>query len=184
MSRVPVVGERRTYDRPVATQEERRRSTQAAILESAFGAFVEHGSPDVALDVIAERAGVTKGSIQYHYANRAGLLGAVATWAFTQIELRVGDETTTPAYLRAILTEQAGPTGRVLFTIADELARSGSLQPFDPYPYLCERLAELGFDGPISVAAAATVQFGRHLAFGLVEADEIDSMVEQLVSLG
>lgn len=171
------------YDRQVATQAERRATTRSAIIEAAHAEFAAVGSTDVAMDVIAERAGVTKGSIQYHYANRAGLLGAVAMWTFTQIEHRVGDEVTPRGYLRAILTEQAGPTGRVLFTIGDELARSGSLQPFDPYPYLCERLTELGFDGPVSVVAAATVQFGRHLAFGLVEASEIDSMVAELVGV-
>ncbi|MEO1059842.1 MAG: TetR/AcrR family transcriptional regulator [Actinomycetota bacterium] len=171
----------------MATQAERRATTRAAIIEAASAEFAAAGSPDVALDVIAERAGVTKGSIQYHFANRAGLLGEVATWIFAELERRVaalGDDVTPREYLRVILAEQAGPTGRVLFTIGDELARSGTLQPFDPYPYLCERLDELGLGGPVSVTAAATVQFGRHLAFGLVDADGIEGMLDDLLGAG
>jgi AcrR family transcriptional regulator len=66
----------------VVTQTERRNSTRCAIVKAAFDAFKKAGSADVALELIAENAGMTKGSIHYHFKNRVGLVMAVAIWVF------------------------------------------------------------------------------------------------------
>ncbi len=176
----------------MATQAERRTSTRGAIIEAAYAEFASRGAPDVALDVIAVRAGVTKGSIHYHFTNRASLLGAVAEWVFEDIESRVAasafangaDDVTPVSYVRALLLEQAGPVGRVLFTIGDELLRTGDIGDIDPFPYLCARLKRLGVDGEVTIVAATIVQFGRHLAFGQANVNEIDDMLSALVTGG
>lgn len=171
----------------MAKQEDRSKATRKAIVEAAYAAFEESGAPDVALEVIAERAGVTKGAIHYHFGNRAGLLAAIAIWVFIGIERRVGrldqagpKEASASLYIRGLLNEQASPVGRVLFTLGDEMARSGGLHAADPYKYLCTRLREFGVDGSVEVMAAAVMQLGRQLAFGLAEASEIDGMLESL----
>lgn len=169
----------------MATQAERRATTRAAIVNAAFVAFEHNGSPDVPLEEIAQAAGVTKGTIHYHYTNRAGLLAALTVRLFTEIEDRATtsaapDGVTATSYVRAILVEQAAPVGRVLFTVGDELLRIGSLESVDPYRYLCTKLEELGVAGQPIVLAGAVLQFGRQLAFGLADPDEIDAMVAAL----
>lgn len=177
----------------MATQAERRTSTRTAIIEAAYTEFVSRGAPDVALETIGERAGVTKGSIHYHFTNRAGLLAAVAEWVFEDIEDRVAasasasgtNDATAVGYVRALLHEQATPVGRVLFTIGDELLRTGDMGgDTDPYRYLCARLRRLGITGEVTVVAAAVMQFGRHLAFGQAEAADIEPMLDALVAGG
>jgi len=179
------------YSAHVPTQEERRTHTKAAIIEAAYRAYEKQGSPDVALETIAEMAGVTKGSIHYHFSNRAGLIAAVAIWLFRKIEERISSAppkgcADCPAvyYVRTLLGEQAKPAGRVLFTIGDELARAGRLDEIDPYRYLCTRLKQLGVHGSVNIVAGATVQLGRQLAYGMAKPSEIDQMIASLCEGG
>jgi AcrR family transcriptional regulator len=169
----------------VATQAERRATTRAAIIDAAFVAVERHGSPDVPLEENAQAAGVTKGTIHYHYTNRAGLLAALTLRLFGEIEDRATISNAqhgvdAESYIRAILVEQAAPVGRVLFTVGDELLRIGSLESVDPYRYLCSKLEELGVAGQPIVLAGAVLQFGRQLAFGLADPSEIETMIAAL----
>lgn len=52
--------------------------TRDAILRSAEDLFVEHGFDGVSLDQIAERAGVKRGAVHFHFVNKLGLLIAIA----------------------------------------------------------------------------------------------------------
>ncbi|MFT7219298.1 MAG: AcrR family transcriptional regulator [Candidatus Azotimanducaceae bacterium] len=170
----------------LATQEERRRNTRQAIVESAFTAYAKQGSPEVALESIAEDAGVTKGTIHYHFRNRSGLMRAVAVSVFQEIEARINlneepeSDNKATRYLTAMLTEQATPAGRVLFTIGDELARTGDLQEIDPFVYLGSKLQEFGLQKRSDLIAAAVTQYARQLAYGLAPASAIEGMIMSL----
>ena len=50
---------------------------RAQLLQAASDIATEQGVPAVTLDAVAERAGVTKGALQYHFANKQGLLDAL-----------------------------------------------------------------------------------------------------------
>ncbi|WP_091997905.1 TetR/AcrR family transcriptional regulator [Paraburkholderia lycopersici] len=50
---------------------------RAQLLQAASDIATDHGVPAVTLDAVAERAGVTKGALQYHFANKQGLLDAL-----------------------------------------------------------------------------------------------------------
>ncbi len=163
----------------MATQEERRNATRTAVIDAASAAFEAQGSPDVPLEEIADAAGITKSTILYHFKSRTRLLAAVAAALFVEIEDRA-EAPTAADYVRAVLVVQATPVGRVLFTVGDELLRTGDLGEIDPYRHLCSRLTELGVAEPVMVTAGAVMQFGRQLAFGLADASEIDGMVDAL----
>jgi AcrR family transcriptional regulator len=51
--------------------------TRRLILDSAYQLFYRHGFARVALDAIAERAGVTKRTLYYHFRSKDDLLAAV-----------------------------------------------------------------------------------------------------------
>lgn len=169
----------------MATQLERRAATRSAILQASIEAF-EGGDVSASLEAIAAAAGVTKGSIHYHFGSRTGLLEAVATHAFTEIEKRIAARAGTvdvATWVREVLEVQISPTGRMLYTIADELARAGSLVGSDPFPYISLRLSEFDIAAPPTVIAAALIQYGRHLAFGSSPPEAIDGIMADLAEL-
>ncbi len=63
-------------------QAERSEATRNELLRVARALFAEHGFADTPLDLVAERAGVTKGALYHHFKNKRELFQAV----FEQLE--------------------------------------------------------------------------------------------------
>jgi len=59
------------------TQKARREATRGALLAAAVDLVSRHGANALRLHDVADRAGVTKGALQYHFALRADLAAAV-----------------------------------------------------------------------------------------------------------
>jgi AcrR family transcriptional regulator len=57
------------------TQPERRAATRTALLDAAIDCLAEEGYANTTTRRIAERAGVTPGALQHHFATKAELLG-------------------------------------------------------------------------------------------------------------
>lgn len=169
----------------MATQTERRDATRRAILDAAIRKFTKTGL-SVSMEAIAADAEVTKGSIHYHFGSRVGLLRAVAEFTIAALEVRIAktaEQADVREWVRAVLTAQATPKGRMLFAINDELAGSGELDDVDPFPYITLRLAEFDIPAPPPVIAAAIIQYGRQLAFGNTSAADIDDVMANLDSM-
>ncbi|WP_224042783.1 TetR/AcrR family transcriptional regulator [Paraburkholderia unamae] len=66
-------------DTPAAGTRRKKAPIQvrAQLLQAASDIATDQGVPSVTLDAVAERAGVTKGALQYHFANKQGLLDAL-----------------------------------------------------------------------------------------------------------
>jgi AcrR family transcriptional regulator len=73
----------------MATQSERRRATQAAILKAARRLFGERGFAATTIDDIAAGARVAKGAVYHHFATKEALFEAV----FDQVSLALLAET-------------------------------------------------------------------------------------------
>jgi AcrR family transcriptional regulator len=71
----------------VATQEERRAATTAAIRTAARRLFAEHGFAGTSIDDIAAAAGVTKGGVYHHFETKEQLFEDV----FRAVEADVYD---------------------------------------------------------------------------------------------
>lgn len=59
---------------PRRTQAERRDATRTALLDAAMDCLVEEGYANTTTRRIAERAGVTPGALQHHFASKTELL--------------------------------------------------------------------------------------------------------------
>src|SRR5271154_6643145 len=57
------------------TQAERRAATRTALLDAAIDCLAEEGYVNTTTRRVAERAGVTPGALQHHFATKAELLG-------------------------------------------------------------------------------------------------------------
>ena len=88
---------------------------RAQLLQAASDIATDHSVQAVTLDAVAERAGVTKGALQYHFANKQGLLDALFEQTLahfeSQIEARIAADREDPrganarAYLHATIDE-------------------------------------------------------------------------------
>lgn len=81
----------------MATQEERRTETRAALLDAGATLFAERGIAGASVDAIARAAGRTSGALYDHFGSKEGLL-------FALLESWVGDAAV------AIAAEQATAT--------------------------------------------------------------------------
>ncbi len=59
------------------SRQRRAVATRAAIIEGAAKEFDERGYVGASMDGVAERAGVTKGALYFHFTSKADLAGAV-----------------------------------------------------------------------------------------------------------
>lgn len=92
-------GRTRNVDRPVRargaaavgrrTHEERRAATREALLSAAIEVISEHGYASTTTNLIAERAGVTRGALQYHFASRDDMVLAVIDHVMTELNFRL-----------------------------------------------------------------------------------------------
>lgn len=64
------------------TQEERRATTQAALLDAAVDCLIEHGWSRFSTTAVADRAGVSRGAQLHHYPTRAALVAAAVAHVF------------------------------------------------------------------------------------------------------
>jgi AcrR family transcriptional regulator len=64
------------------TQAERAAGTREALTAAARQLFAAHGFADVALETIVRAAGVTRGALYHHFADKTELFAAV----FEQVE--------------------------------------------------------------------------------------------------
>ena len=62
------------------------RTTQFRILQAALELFNEHGSAAVSSNRIAERCGISKGNLQYHFKNKQEIIYAIFQQAISEMD--------------------------------------------------------------------------------------------------
>jgi AcrR family transcriptional regulator len=73
---------------PRRSQADRSRSTRAALVETARGLFAERGYANVPADEIVSAAGVTRGALYHHFADKQALFLEV----FEELETELSAE--------------------------------------------------------------------------------------------
>ena len=70
---------------PPRTNADRTEATQATLIAAARRLFVDKGYADTGTPEIVAAAGVTRGALYHHFADKAGLFGAVARQAADEV---------------------------------------------------------------------------------------------------
>lgn len=70
------------------TQEERRAETREALINAAIHVIAEIGYTATTTSMIAKRASVSRGALQYHFASKADLTVAIMEAIATELNLR------------------------------------------------------------------------------------------------
>jgi AcrR family transcriptional regulator len=72
-------------------QAERAAETREALIGAARPLFAEHGFSEVALETIVRAAGVTRGALYHHFADKTELFAAVFERVEGEVAARMGD---------------------------------------------------------------------------------------------
>lgn len=130
--------------RPTKKDEQSSRSRER-LVEAATRLFAERGYRDTSVQAIAEAAGISRGSIFWHFGSKEGLLSAVAESAFRRWEIEtlagdVGEARGIEAVRRALASHR-----RFLREETDLLRLFYVLmfEALGPRPELVERFASL-----------------------------------------
>ncbi|RQR31452.1 TetR/AcrR family transcriptional regulator [Burkholderia sp. Bp9143] len=168
---------------PVAGVRRKKAPEQvrAQLLEAASEIATRYGVAALTLDAVAERAGVTKGALQYHFANKQGLLDALfgqATERFaTQMAARRaadshGDGAAARAYLHAVLdTAQPAASTDVLRVLVASMITEQETRARWSVP-----MREWTRPDPVPLEQAATLMICRLAADGLWISELLDSV--------
>ncbi|HDR9804477.1 TPA: TetR family transcriptional regulator [Burkholderia cenocepacia] len=168
---------------PVAGVRRKKAPDQvrAQLLAAASEIATHHGVAALTLDAVAERAGVTKGALQYHFANKQGLLDALfgqATERFgAQLAARMaadssGDGAGARAYLHAVL-DAANPAAsiEVLRVLVASMITEQDTRARWSVP-----MREWTRPDPVPLEQAATLMICRLAADGLWISELLDSV--------
>jgi AcrR family transcriptional regulator len=73
------------------TQAERAAETRGALIAASRPLFAEHGFGEVALETIVRAAGVTRGALYHHFADKTELFAAVFECVEGEVAARMGE---------------------------------------------------------------------------------------------
>ncbi|HEV2813054.1 MAG TPA: helix-turn-helix domain-containing protein [Solirubrobacteraceae bacterium] len=96
----------------MATQAERRATTRGKLIDAAASVFAERGYHGATLDAIAERAGLSKGSVYHHFASKHVLF---ATLLGDRLEARLAEAPRPEDAAAAFLDRASDPRWAPLF---------------------------------------------------------------------
>ena len=168
----------------MATQLERRTETRQTIVDAALSIFLEEDSIDASLDAVAQRAGVAKSTVVYHFRNRVGLLDAVANRLYHEVGARLGpldQYDDAPTFVRAFLHDARLPSMRIYQQVGDLLLYTTDGDGFGRgLQSMIATLEMLGVTDRVLVTAAATLMMARQVTFGHADEVAIDAFVDEV----
>ncbi|MBR7896328.1 TetR family transcriptional regulator [Burkholderia multivorans] len=154
---------------------------RAQLLDAASDIATHHGVAALTLDAVAERAGVTKGALQYHFANKQGLLDALFGQATERFAAQMaarraadphGEGAAARAYLHAVLdTAQPAASTDVLRVLVASMITDQETRARWSVP-----MREWTRPDPVPLEQAATLMICRLAADGLWISELLDSV--------
>jgi AcrR family transcriptional regulator len=163
------------------------RTTRAALVRSAYDAFIEQGYGAVSVRDLARRTQVTSGAIYGHFRNKADLLvAAIADHIDRDLYLKANAETTLRTYMQRQWRGYRSRSGlRSLMVEAAAAARIDSEVKRQLHELQNKKLAEWrsiyhdvqeqeGLDPDIDMDALLIMLWATELGLGMLEAWDVD----------
>ena len=111
----------------MATQDQRRAATRAALMDAALDCLVSHGVAGCTTAAVCARAGVSSGALFNHFPSKAALLGAVAARV---LDTAVADYVARFAEISAVSGDPLGDAVRLLWQTHDDPRLAAVLELF------------------------------------------------------
>lgn len=182
------------HDQEVPTQRARQKAeTRRRLLEAASQVLMERGVADASMEEIADRAGVSKATLFFHFGSRMDLLAKVGGYLYLLVF--PSEETEEPrtdlgTFLSAYLDNQSRPEVRLIWELGDLIARTHPDRLDAAYWHLAGeielRLLDTGVDGVTAheralVITPALMLVAQRAARDLTTAAELRSFVDASV---
>ena len=162
--------------------EPAKAGARAQILAAAAALAKEKGAAHISIEAIAQRAGVSKGGLLYHFPKKAALIQALVELHLAEMEATLADVETssgqrqTNAVARAFIElnrdqvcNQKGMHGGILLAFAENPHLLDPMRSFEKR--LVERIRRTAADRELSLLAMLVIQGMRSL--NLFEANEL-----------
>lgn len=166
------------------TQLQRRTETQGAILDSILGMYLDGEGAESSLSAVAERAGVAKSTVLYHFHSRLGLLEALADRLWREMGQRLSpiDQFPDPrAFVGAFLRQGREPTVRVFWEVGDQLMYASRGRGVGRgLQAMVDALEHLGVTERRTAIAAAALHMGREITFRHYDDSAIEAILDEL----
>ncbi len=166
------------------TQLVRKATTERAILDATLALYLERSDSEPSLDDVADRAGVAKSTVLYHFQSRMGLLEALAGRMYGEAVERglpLDQYEDARAFVRASLLDATRPTTRVFQQINDQLLYANRGPGLGRgMRSIVSALEQLGITEGLAVKAAATQMVARRIAFGDMGESDIEPFLDEL----
>lgn len=114
-------------DRPERLSEIGRESRER-ILDAAERLFTEHGVENTTFAAIQREAGISRGSIPWHFENKAGLLQAIVDRALLMSTVEPATDVSLDEFLARATTAMHSPQAAFLSALLSEATRPTSPQ--------------------------------------------------------
>jgi AcrR family transcriptional regulator len=116
------------HDHGVLTQRAKQKAeTRRRLLEAASDVLIERGVSDASMEEIADRAGVSKATLFFHFGSRMDLLAKVSGYLYLLVFPSDGNEeprTDLAGFLRTYLDNQHRAEVRLIWELGDLIART------------------------------------------------------------
>jgi len=182
------------HDQQVPTQRAKQKAeTRHRLLEAASHVLMERGVAEASMEEIAERAGVSKATLFFHFGNRMDLLAKVGGYLYLLVfPSEDSEETRTDlaTFLRIYLHNQSRPEVRLIWELGDVIARTHPDRLDAAYWHLVGevemRLRDAGHDADAAhdramLLTAALMLEAQRAARDLPKGDELDAFVAAAV---
>src|SRR3954468_15866519 len=105
------------------TQEERSAGTRDALVTAARSLFAQRGFADVGTEEIVRTAGLTRGALYHHFADKVAVFAAAFEGVETETNTRIADAVAAPATTDPIAAMRAGASAFLDTCTEPRLAR-------------------------------------------------------------
>jgi len=166
-----------------------KAATRCRLLDTAAEVFMERGPITASLDEIAERAGVSKATVFFHFGNRVELMAQLAGHLYVKgfrFETGRPHRTDLRSFLGTYLRDQRRPEIRLIWQLGDLVAADHPEGLDAAYWHMVreieERLVDAGPSEDVGheralVLAPALMLVARRAALDLAADDEMDDFV-------
>jgi AcrR family transcriptional regulator len=171
-------------EKPRTLRAQQKADTRRRLLEAATEVFLETG-PNTPLEVVAERAGVSKATLFFHFGTRVELLDRLAGHLYRRVfpsQPEDDGRSDLATFVQDYLDRQEDPEARLVWQIGDLIGAERPERLDAGYWHLVEEIELRLLDADLSEAAAreralvvapALMLVARRATQGLTTPDEL-----------
>jgi AcrR family transcriptional regulator len=179
-------------DKPLTLRAQQKADTRRRLLEAAAETFLATGPHNTPLEAVAERAGVSKATLFFHFGNRVELLDRVAGHLYRRVfpstvDAGAGERSDLATFVTSYLARQEEPEARLIWQIGDIIGDERPERLDAGYWHLVQEieqrlrdagLSDRGAQARARVLAPALMLVARRSTQGLTTPEELSAFAD------